>query len=171
MIKKIGILGVAFLFAMCASKKKTYTDGDGNVIEVVETTEEVVAKSNVSYRDDFRKVNVATKEAFVKKLNASNAGYSIVILTQGFKGEEVVLKNEKEVFYKGLAFSKLNNGIAGYMRVKNSSDISVTDNYSKQTAVIDATDAKAYKFIYLMKDNSNKEQVYKITYSNSLRPM
>ena len=127
--------------------------------------------SNVQYRDDFRAASDAQKKKFLNELNANGANYAVVVLTKGFKGESVTVFNEKGTLYKGTVITNLGNGIAYTLRIDNTINTTITDKISSKEAVIESKKAKQYKFIYVMKDNAAAKNPYKITYSNTLRPM
>lgn len=127
--------------------------------------------SNVQYRDDFRPASEGQKKQFLSDLNANSETFSVIILTKGYKGELVIISNEKKTLYKGTTITNLNNGIAHSLRIDNSLPTTITDKISNKEVIIESKKAKQYKFIYIMKDNAETKNPYKITYSNTLRPM
>lgn len=157
-MKNAVILLLIGLFAVgCSSKKKV--------------AEEKKEEPTVQYRDDFRSVSDAAKKKFLTEMKATGETASVLILTKGFKGEKVVVANEKKQLYSGIPISNLSTGIAGYITIDNSVDTKITDELSKNGAVLDAKNAKKHKFIYVMKDPSQQGNPYVITYSNKLRPL
>lgn len=127
--------------------------------------------SNVHYRDDFRSVSDNQKKQFLTELNANGENFSVLILTKGFKGEPVTIVNEKKTLYKGTTITNLGNGIAHSLRIDNTLATTISDKISNKEVLIESKKAKLYKFIYVMKDNAEIKNPYKITYSNTLRPM
>nr|WP_317631779.1 hypothetical protein [uncultured Flavobacterium sp.] len=162
-MKKIVFLILLSTVIFSCTTTRTVTTKSGESIEV--------NTNNVYFRDDFTKVSDQTKADFLSKHKANSDAYSMLILTSGYKGEIVKVNSTSSKIYEGTTYTVKSNGIAGYMRVKNSDDILITDDYTKQTALISADHLKKYKFVYVLKDNANKKQPYKITFSNSLRPL
>lgn len=155
-MKKIAIaLLSALLFTMCSTSKSA----------------KAPAKAEVQYKDDFRSAADKEKSALLKKLNATGEGYSVLIFTQNFKGEKVTAKNAKKTVYTGYPFSNLKTGIADQARIDNTLDTKIYDTFSKTEAVISAKEAQKHKFIYLMKNPPGGDSPFRITYSNTLRPL
>lgn len=150
------ILIVIFFMLGCSSKKAP----------VAEKVEPVI-----QFREDFRSVSDAGKKKFLAEMRANSETTSVLILTKGFKGEDVSVSNEKKVLYKGNPISHLETGIAGYITIDNTVATRITDKLSKKEAVIDTENAKKYKFVYVMKDHAQQGNPYVITYSNKLRPL
>lgn len=155
-MKKLLLLVVLSIMLINCTSKKAAT--------------EKAAEPVVQYRDDFKSVSEKSKINFIKNLKATKDQYSVILLTKGFMGEEITFFNGEKVLYKGNPISHLETGIAGYFRINNNLTSRITDKYSKKEAIIDIENAKKHKFIYIMKDNA-LENPYKITYSNTLRPL
>ncbi len=149
------------LLVMCKSKKTA----------AASTTATEAGKADVQYRDDFRAATAAEKNALLKELRAYDAGYSVLIFTKGYKGEKIVVSTAGKTVYSGNFISNMKTGIAAPIRIQNSADTKVYDNFAKQEVIIPAEEAKKHKYIYLMKDNSRKGNPFMITYSNTLRPL
>lgn len=150
------VLIIVFFAVGCSSKK---------------TVAEEKTAPTVQYRDDFRAVSEAGRKKFLTEMKATGETASVLILTKGFKGEDVVIANEKKALYKGNPISHLETGIAGYITIDNTLATRITDKLSKKEAVIDRENAKKYKFVYVMKDQAQQGNPYVITYSNKLRPL
>lgn len=150
------ILIVIFFMLGCSSKKAPAAEKVEPVIQ---------------FREDFRSVSDAGKKKFLAEMKANGETTSVLILTKGFKGEDVSVLNEKKVLYKGNPISHLETGIAGYITIDNTVATRITDKLSKKEAVIDTENAKKYKFVYVMKDHAQQGNPYVITYSNKLRPL
>lgn len=127
-------------------------------------------KAGVQYRDDFTSASEAEKSALLSDLKATGAGYSVLIFTQNFKGEKVIVSNAKKQLYNDYTISNLKSGIAGPVRIDNSLDTKVYNNLTKKEVIIEAEEAQKHKFIYLMKNPGGKN-AFTITYSNTLRPL
>lgn len=162
MRKIVLILTVLTMFA-CKSKK---TSTAGTVADKT-----VAKKEYVQYRDDFRSVSKEEREAFLKDIQATYKNYSVLIFTRGYKGEGIQVSNDKKVFFSSNVISNLKTGIAHSIRIDNTLDTKVFDSFTKKSVIIESEETKKYKFIYLMKDNNNKEMPFSITYSNTLRPL
>ncbi|MEC4112541.1 hypothetical protein [Myroides pelagicus] len=181
-MKKLPYLALIALFAMCKSASHISTPKKDITIEerieeiknedrLPEAADVIDLPDYAQVRDDFRSVTEKTKEAYLKGMRATEDKYSVIILTQGYKGEDITIKNEVKTFSKSMVMSNLSTGIAKSIRVENTADITVYDNYTKGDVVITTDHAKMFKFIYIMKNNSDKETPFKVTFSNTLRPV
>src|SRR5690606_38976587 len=121
-------------------------------------------------RNDFRAVSESAQQKFLEAYNATDKQYSILFFTQGFNGENVVVKNDNTTLYKGSVLTNKTTGLAKNMRIVNSERTSILDKATQKTIYIDADKARKHKFIYVMKGNVNDDKPYKITYSDKLRP-
>jgi hypothetical protein len=121
-------------------------------------------------KNDFRSVTETAQRKFLESYNAIDKEYSILFFTQGFTGEEVIVKNDKNTLYKGMVFTDKNTGLAKNMRIVNTEVTSIYDKATKKTIYINIDKASKHKFIYVMKGNVNDDKPYKITYSDKLRP-
>lgn len=156
-LKKVCFVVFMFLLIMCKSTHKNSAD-----LEIKEPT--------VQFRDDFKSVSGTQKQSFLAEMKATKSSASVLILTKGYKGEDLSVSNEKKVIYKGNPITNLGTGIANYVKIDNTLTTKIKDIYSKQEAVINSETAKKYKFIYVMKEEGFGNS-YKITYSNTLRPL
>lgn len=162
MKKIILIIACALLLVMCKSKQAaTTTKGD----------EAVTERTNVQYRDDFRATSDKNRDALLKDLKATEKMYSVLIFTKGYKGEGIQVSNEKKVLYSGNVISNLKTGIGNTIRIDNTVDTKVFDSFTKKSVILEVKDTKKYKYVYVLKDNSNKANPFSITYSNTLRPL
>lgn len=191
-MKKLPFLLLIALFTMCksvpfrsgnTSNSDSSSDSSSKDLSIEERLEEIKEENRLpeekdvidlpeyaQVRDDFRSVSEKTKESYLQGMSAKGDQYSIVILTQGFKGENIVVKNSSKTFFKGMTMSDLSNGIAKSVRVDNTDDFSILDTYTNGEVTITSDHAKMFKFIYIMK-NSSKENPFKVTFSNTLRPV
>ena len=128
------------------------------------------AKPQVQYKDDFKSASEKDRLALLKKLNAAEANYSVLILTKNYKGEQIVISNEKKTLYKEYPISNTKTGIADEIRIDNTIDTKIYDNLTKKEATISSKEAKKHKYIYLMKQ-PGADNPFLITYSNTLRPL
>lgn len=129
-----------------------------------------VSEPKVHYVDNFKPASDKEKAAFLKRLNAADENYSVLILTKNFKGEQIIVSNEQKTLYKEYPISNIKTRLADELRIDNTVDTKVYDAHTKKEAVISAKEAKKHKFIYLMKQPGTGNP-FVITYSNTLRPM
>lgn len=190
-MKKLPCLFLLVLFTMCKSvppggssnSSNTSSSSTSKDLSIEERLEEIKEENRLpeakdvidlpSYaqvRDDFRSVTDKTKESYLQGMQATGDKYSVVILTQGFKGENIVVKSSSKTFFKGMTMSDLSNGIAKSVRVENTDDFTIIDTYTNSEVTIESDHAKMFKFIYIMK-NSSKDNPFKVTFSNTLRPV
>lgn len=153
----------------CKSAKKT------NAIADPEKKDEVKKASEPIYyteqvRNDFRAVSETTQKKFLEMYGATANNYAILFFTQGFTGEEMVVKNNNDVLYKGTVFTNKQTGLAKNMRIVSTEMTSIYDTATKKTIYIKPNKASKHKFIYVLKGNINEEKPYKITFSDKLRP-
>lgn len=181
-MKKIPFLALIALFSMCKTVKTVFVPEKELTIEekiekikeedrLPEAEDVVDLPDYAQVRDDFRSVSESTRDSFLKGMKATTDNYSVVILTQGFKGENISVKNSSQTFFNGMTITDLKTGITKSIRVDNMQDIVLSDTFTKGCVTIPSEHAKMFKFIYIMKNNANKETPFKITYSNTLRPV
>lgn len=181
-MKKLPFLALIVLFSMCKSASSVFTPKKEltieEKIEKIKEEERLPIEKDVidlpdyaQVRDDFRSVSDKTKENYLQGMRASEDKYSIIILTKGFKGENITVKNESKSFFRGMTMSDLQSGIAKSIRVDNMEDVTIVDSFTGGEITIEADHAKMFKFIYVMKNNANKEIPFKVTFSNTLRPV
>ncbi|HLV45427.1 MAG TPA: hypothetical protein VKY32_00140 [Flavobacterium sp.] len=160
-----------FLLASCKSKKvAVQAEGKTETIEKTEEKSEREIFYTEQVRNDFRAVSDKTRDEFLNGYRATDKKYSILFFTQGFNSEEVTVKNESDVLFKGLVTTDKSTGLAKNMRIVNTEETEIYDAGSKKTIYIAPEMASKYKFIYVMKGNQSEEKPYKITYSDNLRP-
>jgi len=129
------------------------------------------AHYNIQYRDDFLSVSDREKENILKESKATEDQYSLLVFTKNFKGEKIVVTSQEKRLFSGYLISNIKTGYADKLTIDNTKDVKVYDNLTKKEIVIDSKEAKKHKFIYLQKDNSNKESPFILIYSNTLRPL
>lgn len=156
-MKKTAFLLLCSLFFVMCTTKKTATA----------TTATASGKPSITVRDNFKTVTDAQKTATLKELKATEAGYSVMLLTKNFKGENITVTSGDKKFYFGYPITNLGNGLAEKFRIENSADIKVYDSRTKKEAVLKSSDVKKYKFVYISKDPSATNP-FVITYSNKL---
>lgn len=123
------------------------------------------------YRDDFKSVSEKEKTAFLKEQNATSNNRSVLILTQGFKGEKITAKQNDKSVYSSYPITNLNTQLADYFSFSNEMELLIYDQFAKKEITIPLEKAKKYKFIYLMKEYKADTADFSITYSNTLRPL
>lgn len=160
MKKLLLLILTATLFTMCKSTGSSTAAKADTLKDVAE----------VRYRDDFKEASVKERSALLQKLKATGKNYSVLVLTQNYKGEKVTVTTGAKKAYSGYAISNLKTGIAETIRLDNTADTKVYDNLTKKEVLIEATAAQKHKFIYLMK-NPGGTTPFILTYSNKLRPL
>lgn len=168
--KSIFFLVVTLVFVSCKPAKIA----DKTSIEKAETKKETKKYNTVYYseqvKNDFRAVTENAQFKFLQAYNATEKQYGILFFTQGFNGEEIVVKNDNETLFKGSVLTNKRTGLAKNMRIINTEETSIYDKATKKTIYIKGDKARKHKFIYIMKGNANEDKPYKITYSDKLRP-
>jgi hypothetical protein len=123
------------------------------------------------YRDDFRSASEGEIKNVQKEVGATSSKKSILILTQTYKGEKIIVsQNGKEVFTE-YVITNLKSRIANYFSINNNSDVLMKDISIKKEVLIPASKISKHKYIYLMKKVNKGKFLYVITYSNTLRPL
>ncbi|MDM1395664.1 hypothetical protein [Myroides odoratimimus] len=182
-MKKLPFLALIVLFSMCKSASHVATKPPKELtvderIEKIKEEDRLPEEDDVmdlpdyaQVRDDFRSVTDKTRDNYLRGMNASADNYSVVILTKGFKGENISIKGSSKTYYYAMTMSDLRSGIAKSIRVDNTQNIVLKDSYTGGSLTIESDHAKMFKFIYVMKNNANKETPFKVTFSNTLRPV
>lgn len=128
------------------------------------------AKPEVQYRDGFKSASDKEKNALLKRLNATDANSSIVILTKNYKGEKIIISNEKKTLETITAISNPRSGFAAVAKIDNTLDTKIFDNYTKKEIILPAKETQKHKYIYVMKKPGGPVP-FLITYSNTLRTL
>lgn len=163
-------------FFMCSLMIFSCKSTKNNTTNSLERKEDTRAekKETIFYteqvKNDFRAVSAATQKKFIADYKATSSEYNILFFTQGFTGEDIVIKLDKETLFKGSVLTNKNTGLAKNMRIKNTGDVTIYDKATKKTIQLNSSKAQKHKFIYIMKGNDTEEKPYKITYSDKLRP-
>lgn len=123
------------------------------------------------YRDDFRSASKAEIEKVHKDVNAKNSNRSVLVLTQTYKGEKIIVSQNGKTIYSEYPITNLNNRIASYFSFNNQQDLIIKDNSTKKEIIIPTKKASKHKYIYLMKKVNKGKFQFIITYSNTLRPI
>jgi hypothetical protein len=123
------------------------------------------------YRDDFRSASKAEIEKIHKEVNAKNSNKSILLLTQIYKGEKIIISQNGKTIYSEYPITNLNNRIATYLSFNNQQDLLLKDNNSKKEILIPSKQSSKHKYIYVMKKVNKGKFQFIITYSNTLRPI
>ncbi len=180
--KIVLLLLTALLFTQCdtvnnvfgsnnKSKKTTASRSRTTTKRSSTTTSGSRAHYNIQYRDDFLSVSDREKEKILEESKATEENYSLLIFTKNFKGEKIVVTSEDKRLFSGYLISNVKTGYADKLTIDNTKDVKVFENLTKKDIMIDSKQAKKHKFIYLQKDNSNKESPFVLVYSNTLRPL
>lgn len=127
--------------------------------------------TNFQVRDDFKSVSKSEKNTFLKQKKATATTKSVVILTNGFKGEKITAKQASKTVYSAYPITNLKTKYADSFSFTNTENLIIYDNFSKKELLLESKKVSAYKFIYLMKTITDNGASYKVTLSNTLRPL
>lgn len=127
--------------------------------------------TQIQVKDDFRSVSDAERSTILKQLNATSDSKSVLIFTQGFKGEQILVYQNNKKVYGGYPISNLKTKYADSFGFSNQVELVIKDSFSKQEHVIDPKNSQKYKFVYVMKEYKDGKAKYVLTYSNTLRPL
>lgn len=157
MKKIVFIFIIAFTLVMCKSSKSS-TSGTAK------------AEPEVRYRDDFRSATAKERTALLKSLKATGKNYSVLVLTQNYKGEKITVSNVTTKLYSDYVISNIKTGIAATTRIDNTVDTKIYDDLTKTEVVLKAADTQKHKYIYVMK-KPGEAAPFLVTCSNTLRPL
>ncbi len=171
-LKSLIFLLCVFTIASCKTTKKNTEKQNETTAkrELIKSDKKEEVFYTEQVKNDFRSVTETAQRKFLESYNATDKEYSILFFTQGFTGEEVVVKNDKNTLYKGMVFTDKSTGLAKNMRIVNTDVTSIYDKATKKTIYLNTDKASKHKFIYVMKGNVTDAKPYKITYSDKLRP-
>lgn len=123
------------------------------------------------YRDDFRSASKAEIDKVKKEVRATSSTKSILILTQTYKGEKIIISQNGKVIFSEYPITNLKSRIATYFSISNQEDVLVKDLNTNKEILIPSKKSAKYKYIYLMKKVHKGKFQYVITYSNTLRAL
>ncbi len=123
------------------------------------------------YRDDFRSASKTEIKNIQEEVGATSSSKSILILTQTYKGEKIIISQNGKVIFSEYPITNLKSRIANYFSVNTNFDVLVKDISTKKEVIIPAKKMAKHKYIYLMKKVNKRKFQYVITYSNTLRPL
>lgn len=123
------------------------------------------------YRDDFRSASKEEITNVQKKVNATSSNKSILILTQIYKGEKIIISQNGKVIFSEYPITNLKSKIADYFSINNQEDVLIKDSNSGKEVIIPTKKSNKHKYIYVMKKVTKGKFQYVITYSNTLRPL
>ena len=123
------------------------------------------------YRDDFRSASKTEVKNIQEEVGATSSSKSILILTQTYKGEKIIISQNGKVIFSEYPITNLKSRIANYFSVNTNFDVLVKDISTKKEVIIPAKKMAKHKYIYLMKKVYKGKFQYVITYSNTLRPL
>lgn len=123
------------------------------------------------YRDDFRSASKTEVKNIQEEVGATSSSKSILILTQTYKGEKIIISQNGKVIFSEYPITNLKSRIANYFSVNTNFDVLVKDISTKKEVIIPAKKMAKHKYIYLMKKVNKRKFQYVITYSNTLRPL
>lgn len=115
----------------------------------------------------------------LKQYDAEDDKYSLLIFTNFYNGEKMIVKNQNEILYQNSMKTIENFGIAKMIRINNNHNVKIIDKDTHIKISVKSELAKIHKYIYIEKNKYLKDQVgkdsilntkeiYKIIYSNTL---
>ena len=122
-------------------------------------------------RDDFRSASDTERKSFLKNLNATDSNKSVLILTQGYKGEKIIATQGNKKVFSEYPITNLKTELAAYFSFESTKPLLIHDNFSKLDIIIESKNSSKHKFIYLRKEYKKGVATYQLTYSNTLRPI
>lgn len=123
------------------------------------------------YRDDFRSASKTEIEKVEKEVNAKSSKRSVLVLTQIYKGEKIIVSQNGKTIYSEYPITNLKSKIADYFSINNLEDVLIKDLNSGKEIIIPTKKSNKYKYIYVMKKVTKGKFQFIITYSNTLRPI
>ena len=123
------------------------------------------------YRDDFRSASEAEIKNIQKEVSATNSNKSILILTQTYKGEKIIISQNRKAIFSEYPITNLKSRIANYLSVNRNFDVHIKDISTKKEVVIPSKKIAKHKYIYIMKKVTKGKFQYIISFSNILRPL
>ena len=123
------------------------------------------------YRDDFRSASEAEIKNIQKEVGATNSNKSILILTQTYKGEKIIISQNRKAIFSEYPITNLKSRIANYLSVNRNFDVHIKDFSTKKEVVIPSKKIAKHKYIYIMKKVTKGKFQYIISFSNILRPL
>lgn len=123
------------------------------------------------YRDDFRSASKTEIKNIQEEVGATSSSKSILILTQTYKGEKIIISQNGKVIFSEYPITNFNNRIASYLSFNNQQDLVINDRNSKKEILIPSKKSSKHKYVYVMKKVTKGKFQFIITYSNTLRPM
>lgn len=133
----------------------------------------VIPSSNTTYqtRNDFKSVDESTKENFLEKKGATTNNKSVLILTQGFKGEKIKITQDEKTIYSKYPITNLKTKYADSFSFNNTSDLIFYDGFTKNEITIESNKLNGSKFVYIMKYLDDDKTKYRITLSDNLKDL
>ena len=123
------------------------------------------------YRDNFRSASEAEIKNIQKEVGATNSNKSILILTQTYKGEKIIISQNRKAIFSEYPITNLKSRIANYLSVNRNFDVHIKDISTKKEVVIPSKKIAKHKYIYIMKKVTKGKFQYIISFSNILRPL
>ena len=123
------------------------------------------------YRDDFRSASKTEIKNIQEEVGATSSSKSILILTQTYKGEKIIISQNGKIIFSEYPITNLKSRIANYLSFNNQQDLVIRDISSKKEILIPTKKSSKHKYVYVMKKVTKGKIQYVITYSNTLRPL
>lgn len=118
-------------------------------------------------------------EKTLKQYNAEEEKYSLLIFTNFYHGEKIIVESENKILYQDSMKTIENFGLAKIIRINNNNNVKIIDKDLHTKILVENKLAKIHKYIYVEKNEFlkdelgkdsilNTKKIYKIIYSDSL---
>ena len=88
------------------------------------------------YRDDFRSASKTEVKNIQEEVGATSSSKSILILTQTYKGEKIIISQNGKIIFSEYPITNLKSRIANYLSVNRNFDVHIKDISTKKEVVI-----------------------------------
>jgi hypothetical protein len=144
-MKKITILAIIFIIISCKTP-------------------------NIEYVEYQRKLSDSSVQWGLKKIDVINNNESALLFCIEFRDEPYLVKNGRDTVYNGKIKTHETMGFAKVFKIYNDREITLYDAENKKYRFkLKPSQIKQHKFIFIDRNPITNE--YKITISNSLRPI
>ena len=109
------------------------------------------------YRNDFRSASKNEVKIIQEEVGATSSSKSILILTQNYKGEKIIISQNGKVIFSEYPITNLKSRIASYLSFNNQQDLVIKDISSKKEGIILTT--------YEISCKKNKKDKFAINFS------
>lgn len=139
-MKKKLLLLICICFAMCKSPKVEHLD--------------------------YRPVSEGSVKKVLEGIDAIDSKFSVLVFTQGFKDERIMVLNDIDTVYNGTMKTIENLALAKHVRIDNGRKVKIKDLTRNVSFSLNKLEVRKYKYIYI--DHLHNDR-YTLNYSNNLK--